>query len=357
MKIKSLGMDNVRSVEWNEDSMSLQLIDQRLIPFRISFIHLTSVQEICSAIKEMVVRGAPAIGATAGFGIAQAIMEMEDADICERKESLDDQLELLLTTRPTAVDLRNFALKTYDTALETNFSFEDTLKEAQNLADLMVEECKLIGEKGAEMLVDGVRILTHCNAGPLATIDYGTALAPLFIAKNQGKNIKVLVDETRPRLQGAKITAWELEQEGIEHYIIPDSSAAFLMSKGKVDKVIVGADRCLMNGTISNKIGTLSLAIAAKHFNIPFYSAFPWSTVDLQSESAEDFEIEYRSEDEVKYVTSFEEKILIANETSKALNPAFDITPPELITGYITSKGILNLEHLKDEIQRIKKEE
>ncbi|MHA2357987.1 MAG: S-methyl-5-thioribose-1-phosphate isomerase, partial [Candidatus Heimdallarchaeaceae archaeon] len=300
MKIKSLGMDDVRSVEWDKDSQSLQLIDQRLIPFRISFMHLTSVEEICFAIREMVVRGAPAIGATAAFGIVQAVLEMEEVDICEKKENLDNQLELLLNTRPTAVDLSNFAMKVYNTALETNFSFEETLNVAQNLADQMVEECKIIGEKGAEMIKDGDTILTHCNAGPLATIDYGTALAPLFIAKRQGKSIKVLVDETRPRLQGAKITAWELEQEEIEHYIIPDSSAAFLMSKGKVDKVILGADRCLMDGTISNKIGTLSLAIAAKHFNIPFYSAFPWSTVDLKSEKSEDFEIEYRSEDEVK---------------------------------------------------------
>ncbi len=354
MKIKQLGLEDVRSVEWIDESNSLQLIDQRHIPFRISFIQMNNVEEVCKSIKEMVVRGAPAIGATAAFGIVIGVKEIEDLAENEKKEKLNQSLKDLLATRPTAVDLGNFALEAYNTALKSNFSFEKTLQKAKDLANHMVDECKTIGMKGADLIADGDTVLTHCNAGPLATVDYGTALAPIFIAHEQGKNVNVIVDETRPRLQGAKITAWELEQEGIEHKIIPDSAAAFLMSKRKVNKVILGADRCLKDGTISNKIGTLSLAIAASYHDIPFYSAFPWSTIDKDSESIESFDIEYRNEDEVKYVTSFEEKILIANQNSEALNPAFDITPSELITGYITAKGVLTSNQLKEEI--IKKE-
>lgn len=355
MKIKQLGLEDVRSVEWIDDSNCLQLIDQRHIPFRISFTQINKVEQVCKSIKEMVVRGAPAIGATAAFGIAIGVKEIKKLAEKEKKEKLEQSLNNLLVTRPTAVDLGNFALEAYKTALESDFSFEKTLQKAKDLANLMVDECKTIGLKGAELISEGDTILTHCNAGPLATVDYGTALAPIFIAHDKGKKVNVLVDETRPRLQGAKITAWELEQEGIEHKIIPDSAAAFLMSKGKVDKVILGADRCLKDGTISNKIGTFSLAITANYHDIPFYSAFPWSTVDKDSENIESFDIEYRNENEVKYVTSFDEKILIANQNSEALNPAFDITPPELITGYLTAKGVLNREQLKEEIAKKEK--
>ena len=352
MKIKSLELEDVRSVEWNEESNSLQLIDQRLIPFRISFVQLSSVEEISSAIKQMVVRGAPAIGATAAYGVVQAIKEIEHESYNNKKEKLESKLEILLKSRPTAVDLSNFALEVYHIALESEFSFDDSLERAHQLTNEMVEECKQIGKIGSKLIQDGDTILTHCNAGPMATVDYGTALAPIFEAKKQGKNFKVLVDETRPRLQGAKITAWELDQEDVNHKIIPDSAAAFLMSRGQINKVILGADRCLRDGTISNKIGTLSVAISAKHFGIPFYSTFPWSTIDMKSESFNDFEIEYRDEKEVKYVTSFEEEMLIANPTSSALNPAFDITPHELIKGYITSKGVLTQNQLQKEIMK-----
>lgn len=341
-----MGLENIRSVEWDHESQSIRMIDQRLIPFKISFLQLNTVDEVCEAITEMAVRGAPAIGATAAYGVVIAIKEIENLDNCDKKVKLDGMFEQLLTTRPTAIDLANFASLAYQTAIESNFSLEETLLKAENLADEMVKECIQIGINGAELINDGDTILTHCNAGPMATIDHGTALAPIFKAKEQGKEVKVLVDETRPRLQGAKITAWELEQEGIEHHIIADSAASFLMSKGQVNCVILGADRCLKDGTVSNKIGTLSLAVNAKYFGVPFYSAFPWSTLDKESKSMEEFEIEYRNEDEVKYITSSEDKILIANPTSKALNPAFDITPAELITGYITPDGILNKEDL-----------
>jgi len=355
MKIKQLDLEDVRSVEWIDESNSLQLIDQRHIPFRISFTQISNVEEVCKSIKEMVVRGAPAIGATAAFGIALGIKNIENLAEKDKEERLEQYLKDIIATRPTAIDLSNFALETYKTAVDSEFSFEKTLQKAKDLTNQMVEECKKIGINGADLIFDGDTILTHCNAGPLATVDFGTALAPIFIAHKQGKKVNVLVDETRPRLQGAKITAWELEQEEIEHKIIPDSAAAFLMSKGKVNKVILGADRCLKDGAISNKIGTLSLAIASNFYKIPFYSAFPWTTIDRDSENIEGFEIEYRDEDEVKYVTSFDEKILIANPNSEALNPAFDITPAKLITGYITASGILIREQLEEEVMKKEK--
>ncbi|MHA1217199.1 MAG: S-methyl-5-thioribose-1-phosphate isomerase [Candidatus Heimdallarchaeaceae archaeon] len=352
MKIKSLGLENVRSVEWIAEKNALQLIDQRLIPFEIKFNLYSTVLDICEAIKTMVVRGAPAIGATAAYATALAIKEIENIPVRDKKVKLEEKLDHIQATRPTAVDLKNYSFLVYQAALETNFSFNETLLAARRLYNQILEECKLIREKGVEIIEDGDTILTHCNAGPLATIDYGTALGPIINAHNQSKNVHVFVDETRPRLQGAKITGWELEQEGISHQIISDSAAAYLMSIGKIDKVILGADRCLKDGTISNKIGTYSVAIAANFHKIPFYSAFPWSTLDLKSESIEDFKIELRDVNEVKYVKGKEGEVLVANPGSDALNPAFDITPPELITGYITSRGVLNQEELINEINK-----
>jgi S-methyl-5-thioribose-1-phosphate isomerase len=346
VKIKELGLEDIRSVSWNDSNRCIQLIDQRLIPFEFKINDYHSTKELCEAIKEMVVRGAPAIGATAAYGIVIALQEIENMVTSDKKSELDKKLNQILASRPTAVDLSNFALDTYQIAIKTDFSIDHTLAYAKKLADEMVEECTRVGIYGERIIEDGETILTHCNAGPLATIDVGTALAPIFRANESGKEVRVFVDETRPRLQGAKITAWELEQEGIEHYIISDSAAAFLMSNGEVDRVILGADRCLMDGTISNKIGTLSIAVNAKYFKVPFYSAFPWSTLDKESKSMDEFEIEYRNEEEVTFVRRLDKKIRIANPNSKALNPAFDITSAELITGYITPDGILNKEGL-----------
>ena len=353
MKIKSLGLDNVKSVEWNHDKETLTLIDQRLIPFDIKFNEYTNVIDICDAIRTMVVRGAPAIGATAAYATAFAVKEIKDVPTCDKKSKLEEKLEKIQRTRPTAIDLNNFSFQVYQTALESNFSFEESLQTADKLSNQMLEECRLIGEKGIKIIKDGDNILTHCNAGPLATMDFGTALGPIIKAHNLGKNIHVFVDETRPRLQGAKITAWELEQEGISHQIISEGAAAYLMKMEKIDKVILGADRCLKDGTISNKIGTYTQAIAAHYHKIPFYSSFPWSTIDLESKTIEDFRIEFRDEEEIKYISSQDGKHLIANPTSKALNPAFDITPPELITGYLTPDGCLSVIELVKRIEKM----
>lgn len=351
MKIKELGSEEIRSVDWCFENDCIQLIDQRLIPFEYKINKYSKVEEICQAIKTMVVRGAPAIGATGAYGIALAVKEIEKLPDEQKKSELDKRRDLLLATRPTAVDLANFVNETYTIAVEGNFSFDETLLLARRLTKEMLEECKKIGEKGLEIIKEGDTLLTHCNAGPLATVDYGTALAPIIKAHRNGVNLKVYVDETRPRLQGAKITAWELEQEGIDHEIIADSVAAYLMSQNQIDKVILGADRCLQDGTISNKIGTYSLAVNANHHKVPFYSSFPWSTIDQESMTLEDFKIELRSEEEVKIVKGLKEEVKIANPSSKAFNPAFDITPPSLITGYITSIGVLSTEELVKKIK------
>ncbi len=352
VKIKSLGLENIKSVEWDFEKNHLTLIDQRLIPFEVKFNQYTTVGDICEAIKTMVVRGAPAIGVTAAYATALAVKEIEDTPLCDKKEKLEEKLDLIQATRPTAVDLNNYSFRVYQAALETNFSVEESFLAARRLCNLVLEECRLICEKGAEIINDGDTILTHCNAGPLATVDYGTALGTIIHAHNQGKEIHVIADETRPRLQGAKITGWELEQEGISHQIISDSVAAFLMSKGEISKVILGADRCMKDGTISNKIGTYSVALAANYHTIPFYSAFPWSTIDKDSESIDEFKIELRDSNEVKYVKGQTEEILVANPGSEVLNPAFDITPPNLISGYITPSGVLNQEELINEINK-----
>ncbi len=351
MKIGSLNLDNVESVAWVENSNCLRLLDQRLLPWEIVFVDINNVDDVVSAIRDMTVRGAPAIGITAAYGMVIAVKEIYSiTDMKEKKEKLKLYYHQLLDSRPTAIDLYNYATIIYNKALDTNFSFSEVLVKAHELKNKVTNECKVIGIKGAELINDGDTILTHCNAGATATVDYGTALAPLFQAQEDNKKFKVIVDETRPRLQGAKITAWELSEAGIEHYIIADSSAAFMMSKGLINKIIVGADRCLRNGSITNKIGTLSLAITANYYKIPFYVAFPWSTIDYNSKDERAVIIEQRSDEEVKYVQGKEGKVMIANASSDVINYAFDITPAELITGYITPSGILRVEELKNKI-------
>ncbi len=355
MRIKSLGLENVRAVEWIDTTQEIRLIDQRLIPFEISFTNLSTTLEVNDAIKTMVVRGAPAIGVTAAYGMVLAVKETLDFPPEKRFYVIKEKYDELITTRPTAVDLENCARKVLDVAIESNYSIEKALKSAQNITEEILTQCKQIGIEGERIIEDNDSILTHCHAGALATVDYGTALAPIHRAHNNGKNLIVFVDETRPRLQGAKITAWELSENGINHHIITDNMAAHFMSEGRIKKVILGADRCLLDGSIVNKIGTLNVAIIAKHYDIPFYSAFPWSTIDYNSESAEDVEIEYRDENEVKYVKINKEEILIANDSSPALNPAFDITPQNLITGYITPKGVIDRLELKEYIEKERK--
>jgi S-methyl-5-thioribose-1-phosphate isomerase len=303
------------------------LIDQNQLPFKFKIFKSRSYKETCRAIKTMLVRGAGAIGAAAGFAMAQAILE--GARDRGRKE--------IEATRPTAQNLFY--------AVERVYNARSAYQEAQDIAQADVESCKKIGEVGYKLIKKGARILTHCNAGWLAFVDYGSALSPVYAAHRKGKKIFVYADETRPRGQGARLTAWELRNEKVPHAIIPDNAAAHFMSRGEIDLVIVGADRIARNGDTANKIGTLEKAICAKRYGIPFYVAAPSSTFDLKCKSGKQIPIEERSQEEVLYQTGITksgkvEKVLVCSFGSPAKNPAFDVTPAELITGFITEKGI-----------------
>lgn len=303
---------------WYEDDV-VKLIDQRKLPEQVEVFKASNSDEVAYAIKEMVVRGAPAIGVTAAFGLAMAKAKGED---------MPSVVDKIGKTRPTAFDL----FKAISFMKANNFD----LGAARRYSNEISGRSRKIGEYGNELIEDGSRILTHCNAGALAVVDWGTALAPMRLAKDQGKNIFVFVDETRPRLQGAKLTAWELGQEGIDHAIIADNAAGHYMRRKEVDLVIVGADRITANGDFANKIGTYEKAVVAKENGIPFYVAAPGSTFDFSKETGDDIPIEERSEEEVLLVN---EKRL-APLTSHARNPAFDVTPSRYVAGFITEYGI-----------------
>jgi len=296
----------MRSLWWDG---TLKLIDQRKLPFQLKIFEASSVEKVAYAIKKMVVRGAPAIGCAAAYGMALA----EDKEKAAR---------MLKRTRPTAHDL--FYAVDYMT------ENEGRIEAAHRYVEDIVEKCRKIGEIGEKLIKHGSRILTHCNAGALATVDWGTALAPIRMAKD--REIFVWVDETRPRLQGL-LTSWELKQEGIKHAVIADNAAGYFMKEGEVDMVIVGADRIASNHDVANKIGTYEKAVLAKENGIPFYVAAPISTFDESISDGKKIKIEERDAEEVTKIFDY-----IPPEIR---NPAFDITPAEYITGIITEKGII----------------
>ncbi|MDD1756039.1 MAG: S-methyl-5-thioribose-1-phosphate isomerase [Methanomassiliicoccales archaeon] len=299
------------------------MIDQRLIPERFQLVEFSLVEEVARAIKNMTVRGAPAIGAAAAYGMALAAINGQD---------LASSAHLLKAQRPTAFDLF-FAV---DHMLEMLSKGEEPVKAASDYADSIVGRCRRIGERGERLIAEGAKVMTHCNAGALATVDYGTALAPIRVAWRSGRRFFVYVSETRPRLQGMKLTAYELRNEGIPHSIIVDGASGHFMRQG-VDLVIVGADRIAANGDFANKVGTFEKAVLAKELDVPFYVAAPLSTFDFALESGRGIVIEDRGEDEV----TFMEGRRIAPEGSSALNPSFDMTPSKYVRGFITEAGIL----------------
>jgi translation initiation factor eIF-2B subunit alpha/methylthioribose-1-phosphate isomerase len=307
---------------WME-SGKVFLIDQRILPHRFEIVEARTVGDMARFIEDMTVRGAPSIGAAGAYGMA--IAQMTGADLREAATRLKG-------TRPTAFDL----FYAVDRMLEAHSRGKDLVSAAQDYADEIAEKCRLIGEHGNTLINDGFQILTHCNAGALATIDHGTALSPIRAAHRSGKRIHVFADETRPRLQGAALTSWELVQEGIAHDIIPDNAAGHFMQRGEVDMVIVGADRICANGDFANKIGTYEKAVLAKENGIPFYTAAPVSTFDFSLESGMGIPIEERDQDEVRIVNGK----LICHEMATARNPAFDMTPARYVTGIITEAGI-----------------
>ena len=325
------------------EGTSVFLIDQNLLPFNFKIYRSISYQDTCRAIKTMIVRGAGAIGAAAGFAMAQAVLSAPKKGSRAHIEKAKRKIE---SARPTAQNLFYAVKRVCEAAINSDHPKEDAIAEAQKIADEDAYNGRMIGEIGSRLIKDGANIETHCNAGWLAFVDHGTALAPIYAARDQGKKVFVYVDETRPRGQGARLTAWELKNEGIPYAIIPDNAGAHLMSRGKINIMIVGADRIAANGDVANKIGTLEKAVAAKEFGIPFYVAAPTSTFDLKCKSGKHIPIEERSEEEVLYQTGANkngkiEKVLICSPGSKAINPAFDITPAKYITGIITEKGVI----------------
>jgi len=321
------GTKEVKTV-WMEGE-TVKLIDQRLLPDEFKIFSAESVEEVAFAIEDMVVRGAPAIGATAAYGMAQAKMLGRKMDVAA---------SILKDTRPTAHDLFH-AVDHMERAIQEG---KDPVKAADEYARDITSRCKKIGLNGDKLIKDGDKILTHCNAGALATVDFGTALAPIRAAHRSGKEVFVWVDETRPRCQGAMLTSWELLQEGVPHAIIADNAAGYYMRKGEVNLAIVGADRIAANGDVANKIGTYEKAVVAKENGIPFYVAAPASTFDFSLSDGDQIPIEERNPDEVLFVRGKR----IAPKDAEARNPAFDVTPSKYITGYITEKGTLSSEKL-----------
>lgn len=307
----------MKTIEWENNK--LKLIDQTKLPDELEYVYCENYREVIVAIKDMIVRGAPAIGVAAGFGMALAYLN---------DECLDDVADEIKSARPTAINL----FWAVDRVLES----DNPLKEALKMYQEDMDTNRAIGKYGSEVIDDGDTILTHCNAGALACVDYGTALGVIRAAHSQGKNINVICDETRPRGQGARLSVWELQQDNIPVKLIPDVASGFLMSRGEIDKVVIGADRIAKGGVV-NKIGSFMVAMAAKQHNIPFYVAAPFSTFDNEV-SVFDTIIEERDGDEVRYYGGSR----ICPENTEVINPAFDITPSEFVTGIITEKGIIN---------------
>lgn len=331
MKAKLDGkVTDIRAVWFEKDRVVM--IDQRQLPEKIVIVSFTDYRDVAESIRNMTTRGAPSIGATAAYGMCLAALAKAD---------LNEAAKAIKAARPTANDLF-FAV---DYMLEKLKKGEDPIVAADGYAQSMVDKCIKIGEYGGDLIKDGYRVMTHCNAGALATVDVGTALGPMRKAHADGKKFFVYVSETRPRLQGMQLTAWELLQEGIDHAIIPDGSSGHFIRKG-VDMIITGADRIAANGDFANKIGTFEKAVLAKEFGVPFYVAAPISTFDFNTKTGEDIVIEDRSEEEVTMVKG----VRIAPEGCRALNPSFDMTPAKYVTGFITEKGILK----PSEIQKVR---
>lgn len=332
--------DKIQSVKYEHDY--LIILDQTKLPMETVYTKLDSVLDVWDAIFHLKVRGAPAIGIAAAYGLYIAIRDIAASSFEDFWQHLKQQSDYLASSRPTAVNLFWALRRMEDKAMASKEQSVAEIKsillaEAHAIRNEDEEMCKAIGENALTLLKDGMTVLTHCNAGGLATAQYGTALAPLYLAKDKGWNIKVYADETRPLLQGARLTTWELSRADIDVTLICDNMAAMVMKKGLIDAVIVGCDRVAANGDTANKIGTYGLAVLAKAHNIPFYIAGPTSTVDLATLTGEDIPIEERHEKEI--TCAFGKRT--APEGIKVFNPAFDVTPHELITAIITEKGVI----------------
>ncbi|MGG3572323.1 S-methyl-5-thioribose-1-phosphate isomerase [Bacillus gobiensis] len=332
----------IQSVQLDDEQNALILLDQTLLPNEKVFLQLTTVEEIWDAIYRLKVRGAPAIGIAAAYGVYLGTKQSNAATFSELSADFQAVKQYLASSRPTAVNLF-WALNRMKERLK-----KEAEKSVQEIKDALRDEaesirledekiCYSIGEHALSLLQPGWGLLTHCNAGTIATAKYGTALAPIYLGQEQGYNFQVFADETRPLLQGARLTAWELQEAGVDVTLICDNMASHVMKEGKVQAVLTGCDRVAANGDTANKIGTSGLAVLAKHYGIPFYICAPLSTIDFECETGEDIPIELRKPEEI--TTTWYEKRM-APENVKAYNPAFDVTDHELITGIVTEKGI-----------------
>jgi S-methyl-5-thioribose-1-phosphate isomerase len=353
-----------RTVTFDARRNAVRLIEQRLLPHRFEIAATPDFRETAAAIRDMVVRGAPAIAATAAYGLAQGARAFRGRSLARFERHVERVYETLKAARPTAVDPVN-AMNHVRSVMRAGETVEEqqtlALAAAENFANQSVAECRAIGEHGAKFIRNGIKILTHCNAGWLACVDIGTATAPIYAAQAQGKKFHVFCDETRPRSQGATLTAWELGQQKISHQVIADNAAGHLMQRGEIDLVIVGSDRTLgRTGEVANKIGTYTKAVLAKRHGIPFYVAIPFSTIDWNLKSGFDIPIEERDESEVlgawgtiwnlkSQISNLKSRrvyVRVTNPASGARNPGFDVTPAELVTGIITPAGIFRPQEL-----------
>ncbi len=339
----------IPSIEWVNNTV--KMIDQTVLPHELRFLEFSDFRDVAKSIKVMNIRGAPAIGVAAAMGMGLAALEYKELTKEDFLKKIEEAATIIRNTRPTASNLFwaiNRILHVINTSVGTVYEIsEEVVEEAKLMAQEDVTVNKNIGKYGAELIKDGETILTHCNAGSLATVQYGTALAPIRTAIEQGKKISVIADETRPRLQGARLTAFELNYDKIPVKVISDTSSGLLMKIGKINKIIVGTDR-VTSDAVFNKIGTYLVALAAKDNNIPFYVAAPTSTLSLE-ETIDDVEIEQRDDSEVSCVLG---KIRIVPEGVECLNYAFDITSFELVTGIITEDGVFTPEKLLEKYRK-----
>lgn len=341
----------IRPIEW-VDGYS-RMVDQTVIPYEYKFINITKGDDMFYAIRDMIVRGAPAIGIAGAHGIVLYAQEYRDKykDIDEFKKLLLTKADYMATSRPTAVNLMWACAEQKKVIENSTADIDGLIKELTEKAIEIekddIERCKKIGDFGAEVVPKGAIILTHCNAGALATGGYGTALGVVRSAYAKDNTVKVFADETRPRQQGARLTTFELAMDGIPVTLITDGMCSYFMNKGMIDMVVVGADRIAANGDTANKIGTYTVAIAAKYHNIPFYIAAPLSTIDTSIVSGKEIPIEERSHEEVTHINGKR----ICAEGVNIINPGFDVTPHELIAGIITEKGILRPDYNKSIVE------
>ncbi len=337
----------IRPIQW-KNGVS-RMLDQTVIPYEYKYVDITTGQDMFDAIKNMIVRGAPAIGIAGAHGVVLYAQELEKQNLSldEFKKQLIEKTKYMATSRPTAVNLMWACKQQHDIIENSSADIKGIIKELTEKAIEIekddIERCIKIGENGAEVVPKGATILTHCNAGALATGGYGTALGVVRSAYDRDKSVKVFADETRPRQQGARLTTFELAMDGIPVTLITDGMCSYFMKKGMIDMVCVGADRIAANGDTANKIGTYTVAIAAKYHNIPFYIAAPLSTIDASIQSGNEIPIEERSHEEVTHING---KIICSDKVN-VINPGFDVTPNELIDGIITEVGILRAPYEK----------